>query len=87
MSERRCPACDRVLVQGHDKGETAYEFRNRKTCGPECFAKQARDRGRQRVDAKGELEHEETVRRTLEMRAQKRAELEADGCVFEDHLR
>lgn len=85
MPDRRCPACNEPLAQRPD--EDAYHFRNRKTCGPECFAKQARERGRQRVDAKGELEHEETVRRTLEMRMQRRAEMESEGCVFTDNER
>lgn len=85
MYERRCPACDRELVQRPN--EDVYHFRMRKTCNRICFAKQARERGRAKVEAKGALEHEEAERHTLELRAQKRAELEAQGCVFTDNER
>lgn len=85
MPARRCPACDRELVQG--PSEKSWQFRTRKTCGRKCFAVLAQKINRSRVDMKGEIESIEVAKRTAEVREQWRAKMTEEGCRFEDHLR
>lgn len=85
MSERRCPACDRVLVQG--PSEKSWQFRTRKTCGRKCFAVLAQKINRSRVDMKGEIESVEVAKRTAEVRRASEAKLEDIGCTFTGDLK
>lgn len=82
---RRCPACDRELVQRSN--EDVYHFRMRKTCNRICFAKQARERGRAKVEAKGALEQADAEKAAMEIKMKWRSGLEAIGCVFTDDPR
>ena len=82
---RRCPACDRELVQRPD--EKTWQFAMRATCGNrECFREALRMVNQKKWDLVEQEMRADVEQRTEEMRQAKRAAYIAEGCKLTDSL-